>query len=551
MDELHKQVGRARRRLTFQRFVGVLGWCWFAALAAVLVMILVNKFWPLGIIVAIWAAGALGAGLVAAMTWTFLTRQKALEAALEIDRRFGLKERVSSALAMPEEERTSEAGQAVTADALRRVARLDVDEKFPVRPTRQLLFPLVPALAALLAAWLIPSAGTGGAAEAKPLAALQPAAAKKAAETVKKQLSEARQKANKEGLKDAADLLAKLEERTQQMAAKPEERDKTLGKLNDLSRQLEERRQQLGSAEKMKDQLDALKNTERGPADPFAKALSKGNLQQAGEELKKLEQALKKGNLDDKQKEDLAKQMEQVQKKLDKLVEAHQAAQDDLKKQIDKLRQQNQNAQADKLEKQLQQLQQQKSQMQQLQQMAKKCGQCGQCLKQGDSKQAADAMQQMQADLNDMQKQMDEMEMLDDAMTQIAQAKDQMNCKECGGAGCPACQGGKGKGKDDDNVKNTDWAQWGPNQQRASGRRGESKNDTSNYDSRVRQQVGPGPATIAGMVDGPNRKGNAGEIQEQVEEARSGTTDPLSGRQIPRKHRQYAKEYLDKFREGK
>ena len=29
MEELKKQVRRAQRRMGLQRFVGVLGWCWF------------------------------------------------------------------------------------------------------------------------------------------------------------------------------------------------------------------------------------------------------------------------------------------------------------------------------------------------------------------------------------------------------------------------------------------------------------------------------------------------------------------------------------------
>ena len=34
MDNLLKEIRRVQRRLAFQRFLGVLGWCWFAALLA-------------------------------------------------------------------------------------------------------------------------------------------------------------------------------------------------------------------------------------------------------------------------------------------------------------------------------------------------------------------------------------------------------------------------------------------------------------------------------------------------------------------------------------
>jgi len=546
MDELKRQVSRAQRRLTLQRFLGVLGWCWSAALLAALVLILIDKFHPLGVSAAIWFAGALGAGPLAAGAWTWLTRQKPIEAAMEIDRRFALKERVSSAWVLPTEQRETEAGQAVTADATRRVARLELTERFTIRPPRQLLFPLAPALVALLVAWLVSPAGAENTVKEKEQNLISRPAVKKAAETVKKQLAQSRKRAKKEGLPDAEQFFKKLEEGTRDSTNKPLEKKKALTKLNDLSRQLQDRRRQLGGAEKLRERLDALKKLDRGPAEKFAKALSKGNMRKALNELKKLQEALEKGDLSDKQKEELAQQMKQMQQKLRKLAKAHQDAEKDLKKQIQRLRQAGQKAEAEKLEQKLRQLQQQRAQMEWLQDLAKNLGGCAKCLQQGDAQQAADALKQMQAALGDMQKQLDEMEMLDEAMMQIAQAKDQMNCKKCGGQGCAAC-GGAGFGQNDKwNVG------FGLGKGRGAGPRPEEKTDTSSYESRVRPKVGPGAASIVDLVDGPNIPGKVeSQIQQQVDSARRGTTDPLSGRQIPRKHGRYAKEYFNKFREGK
>ena len=39
-------------------------------------------------------------------------------------------------------------------------------------------------------------------------------------------------------------------------------------------------------------------------------------------------------------------------------------------------------------------------------------------------------------------------------------------------------------------------------------------------------------------------------IKLELEETRKGSTDPLSGQRIPRKHRRHAREYFDRFREG-
>ena len=86
---------------------------------------------------------------------------------------------------------------------------------------------------------------------------------------------------------------------------------------------------------------------------------------------------------------------------------------------------------------------------------------------------------------------------------------------------------------------------------RGQGARPEEKAETAFYDSHARQKVGKGAASLAGFVDGPNVKGNSEEeINRQWESLKSKSGDPLTGQRIPRKHRQHAKEYFDRFREG-
>ena len=75
----------------------------------------------------------MGCAVVTAIAWTFLSNRSPLDAAIEIDRRFDLRERVASSLSLSPEDQTSEAGRAVVNDAVRAVQRIDVDEKFRVR----------------------------------------------------------------------------------------------------------------------------------------------------------------------------------------------------------------------------------------------------------------------------------------------------------------------------------------------------------------------------------------------------------------------------------
>jgi hypothetical protein len=530
MNELERQVRRAYRRLGFQRFLGVLGWCWFATLLVALGVMAADKFYPIGVPAWGWVAGALGLGLVGAAAWILLTRQEPLGAAIEIDHRFGLKERVSSTLAMAPQERETEAGRALLKDAVRRVERIDVASRFGIAPGKQVLLPLLPGLLAVVVALMPPMAENPAEAKADALKAKQQV--EQSAKRLQEKLAQRRKEAQKEGLKDAEDLLKKLEQGTRDMAKGQTERKKALSKLNDLSRQLQDRRDQLG-ADKIKSELDQLKNIDRGPADKFAQAMRQGDFKKAAEALEAIKSELAGSRLDERQRKQLADQFRQIEQKLKDLAQAHQAAQKDLRNRIGQLRQAGQLAEANKLEEQLGKLLQQVPQMQQLDKLADKLGQCAKCLQAGQLDKAGEALGQLEANL---QQQLDEMAMLSDAMDQLRQARNQMNCPLCGGAGCEACLGPPGMGM-------------GPG--RGKGPRPEAKENTSTYESQVRQKVGKGAAVVTDLVNGPNVKGNVeAEIRQQFEAARRGNTDPLTNRDIPRKHQDYVKEYFDRLREG-
>ena len=544
MDELTKQVHRAQRRLTFQRFLGVLGWYWSAALLVALAVVIIDKYRALDIPTGIVVLLSLGLGGLAAALWTVLKAREPIDAAIEIDRRFALRERVSSALALSPEERQSAAGQAVLEDALRRVSRVEVRSKFAVAPGRQILFPLAPGALIVLAALLISPAVVDSqqAGQQPGVPAAKPAEVKKSAEALRRQLEERRKRAEKEGLADAERLFKKLEEGTRDLGSTPaRDRKQELLKLNDVARQLQQRRDQLGGADKIKQQLETLNKTPEGPADRLAKALGRGDFKQAVNELQKLREQLAQGNLGEADREKLQKQIDQMQEKLQRLADAHQKAQENLQQQVDKLRKQGQAAEADKLQEQLDKLAQQMPQMKQLQKLAEKLGQCSKCMKNGQMQDAAEKLAGVQGEVSKLQKDADELQMMDDALEQLAQARDQMNCPECGGAGCPACQGGHGDKPGD-----------GMGGGKGIGFRPEQKTDTAFFDSQVKQKVGRGSAVVVDMVEGPNVKGNVEtETQQQVDSARRSSTDPLTGHQMPRSHRQHAREYFDRFREGK
>jgi hypothetical protein len=559
MDNLMKEIRQVQRRLAFQRFLGILGWCWLVSLAAAAAVGVTARFRPLEIVDWHWPAGCLAVGLIVAVGWVFATGIPSLQAALEIDRRCGLKERVSSAVALKPAERESEVGQALIADADNRLRRAAVLEHFPVRPPRLLLLPLLPALLIGVVMFWPQAKPKEAIAAVDPPRSPPPVEMKKTADELRQKLAERRKQAEKEGLKDATELLKRLEEGTGELQSQTQ-REKVLVKLNDLTRELQERRKQLGgSSESLKRQMEQIQGIDRGPADKLAKSLAKGDFQKAAQELEKLQKQLAGSNLDPAKKQELAKQFEQLKQKLDQLAQQAKDAQADLQNRADQMKQAGNNEAARKLEDQIQKLQQQGPQLESLQGLASKLGQCSKQMQQGDSQQAAQSMQEIMQQVETLARQQNELKTLDGAMQQIADARRQINCDKCGGKGCKDCQGqaeagalaDKGEGAGDGDKKDGPPGM-GLGQGLGDGARPEAKVDGKFFDSRVPGNVGKGAGQVTGVTNGPNLKNQAEiEIQKATSEIERGSTDPLSGQHLPKKQAEHAKQYFDSFREGK
>jgi hypothetical protein len=555
MDTLRRQIRLARRRLAFQQFLRALSWCWFAALLVAAVLIAIDKYHSLGVEAWGWVVGALGVGALVAAVWTLATRRSELEAALEIDRRFGLKERISSSLMLGDIDRETSAGRALVQDAIARVERLAISEQFRVQLSRWSLLPLAPMTVAFLVATLLDPAVENRATANTQTIAQQKEQIKKSTATLQRKLSERKKEAEDKGLKTAEDLLEKLEQGTRELSKGDEaDRKQALVKLNDLAKDLEQRRQSLGGSEKLRDQLQQMKNLQKGPADKMADALRQGDLKQAIQELNKLRDELKNGKLDEQAKEQLAKQLDEMEQKLRQMADAQQKQEEHLKQQIEEKRKAGQENEARDLERQLEKLAQQKKQMEAARQMADKLAECADCMKKGDGQGAAQQLDKLADQLGDLQKQLDEKEMLNDAMAELTDAKDAMNCKACDGAGCKECNGRNGNRLGQKGQGNKDGKGQGDGlgAGRGKGFRPENKDGDSNFfDTRVRQKVGKGSAVVSDLVDGSNAKGRIQqEIKDQVEAAKHEAADPLTGQQLPRGYRDHAKEYFDALREG-
>jgi chemotaxis protein histidine kinase CheA len=551
MDQILAQVFRARRRLWLELFLNRLFTCLFAALAVAIVAIAVPKIVAVPNLPAHWtwwcAIGGIGGGTVAALAWTLMRGLSTLDAAVELDRRFELRERVSSSLALTPEAIETPAGQALLHDAARAIERVEVGSRFGITLPQRRWLPVVTTLFAFVLLSLVENQTAQSGID--PQAAAQAKAQREnVSKELKKRLVERKKKAAAKGLKEASGLFEQLEKETEKLRKNPQaDQKKSLVKLNDLAKQLEKRRSEVGSKEEMRKSLANLDKLNKGPAEKMAEAMKNGDWQKALEELKSLNEQLKKGELSEEAKKALAEQLKKLQEKLAETAQAHEKSIDELKKQIQQQQEKGNLAEAGELQQKLDQMQAQQSQMDKLNQLGQKMGQAQEAMKQGDTSKASEAMEQMMQEMESLDAAMQEGEMLDAAMAEMQMAKDAMACKECSGEGCQSCQGNQGNMSRPGNKpgsgmgKGTSW-----------GQRDNSDIDAKFRDSRVRQETGRGASIYAGEADGPNIRGQV-STAVQTEMATSGGTpaDPQVIDQLPKSRREHAEEYFNLIREGR
>jgi hypothetical protein len=423
-----------------QQFLRIIAWSLSIALLIAVLGLAISKIWVLQVDMSLWAwswiGGSLVAGLLAAAVWTYLARRAPIEAAIELDQRFQLKERVSSALILSASDMQTDAGRALLNDAVRSVGRIDVRDNFPVRMTWHAFLPLLPAALIFVLVTFVPDAVPPKNAAVEAKTAVESEQVKRSAEELQKRLERAKEKASAKGLDEAELLFKQIQNGISDLANRNDvNKKKALVKINDLAQTIEQRRQRFGGADKLRDKLNQLKDLTPGPANKISQAMKEGDFQKALDELKNLQDKLRNGELNAEEERQLAEQLEQLQNKLQDMVNAHEEAKRALEEEIQRKKDAGDLHEAGKLQKQLDALNQMNNQMRKLQDMAEGLGQCQQCMKNGDAQGAAAQLDQLADSLQEMQAELDQLETLDEMLDEIAMAKEAMNCKQCAGGG--------------------------------------------------------------------------------------------------------------------
>jgi uncharacterized coiled-coil DUF342 family protein len=421
LSPLQRQIAHVSRRLFLQTVLACLLWCWAGSLIVIAGWFLLQPHlfpaltsgWRLGV-----AGGLLGIGTLVAMVLSVLRAPSRVAAALLLDERFALKERVTTSLTLSPQLSGTPAAAALLEDVNQRIEKLDVGSRFPVRVSWITTLSPVVAVGLALAAFTYHPTST----QAKPdltsdeIAKSPPA---NQAEIERKMHDLIKKKTEKPLVsKEMAEELKQIDAKLEEIAKRPRN---TQEQLRERIREMADKNRALKEKLKQLDNLAAKEASKDGPAKDLQKALAQGKLDQAKEEIEKLAEKLKKNELTAKEKEQLAKQLKDIEDNLKKLAQ-QKDKEEQLKKMIQEAKANKRDAEA--LERELDQLQKEKKNLKGLEDVANAMGQCRKAMQGSDGKDAGERMKDAADSLKDMDLADKDLEDLRDSLQRLQDAKD-------------------------------------------------------------------------------------------------------------------------------
>lgn len=540
--ELQKPIGRVWRRMRFQRFLSALVWCWGATLLIVAIVIAVEKFTNRPLPGEAWLPFAIagGVGVLLAALIAAMSGPSRVDAAVAIDRAFHLNERLSTALTLPDDLRTTSAGLALVADAIRHVSDLDIGVHFGPKLPRRAWIPLIPA--ALATGLLFIPALIQKRAQANPSELIDKQVVINQTKTLGKKIASQRKELDKGKFAEAEKLLAEIQKAADDLAkAPPAQKDKALVELNKLTDALKDRQKSLGSPEQINRQLQQLKDmTSNGPAEQFSKDLAKGDFQKAATELKKLQEKLKSGKMSEADKKALKEQLGEMAKQLEKLANLEER-----KKQLEEAKK-NGGLSQEQFNQEMAKLEEQAKSLKQLQQLASKLAQAQEQLQKGDMKKAADALGMSEKQLSEMAKQLQELESLDSALADIQDAKNGMTGDGMNQLGENLANMGMNAGRRPGQGQ-------GLGRGRGQGDRPEAPDSTATYTAKQKMQLGKGKGILEGLTRSDKiMKGDSKiEIQGEMATSIGLSAEALTNQKVPRNVEKHIRGYFDQINKGR
>ncbi len=543
MRELEKPIGRVYRRLRIQRFLAAFVWALAGWLASATAVLAVDKLYrPIPGPDWLPFAVAGGAAVLTALLVAIFSGPSRVDAAVAIDRAFGLNERLSTTLTLPEDLRATAAGRALVSDTVKHVADLDVADRFGLKMPRRAWAPLIPAALAV-AVLFVPAlsekmvkAGSASRKDEK----IDPKLVAKKTEILKDKIAAQRKEMDKAKFAEAEKLLAAVEKAANELAkAPPAEKDKAMMALNKITDALKDRQKALGSPDQLSRQLQQLQGMNKdGPAGDFMKDLAKGDFDKAAKDLKKIQEKLASGKMTEQEKKALKDQLGEVSKQLKQAANLEQR-----QKQLEQAKK-NGGLTEKQFQQEMAKLQEQKKGLENLQKLAQQLANAEKKMGEGDMKKAAEQLGLSQKQMEEMAEQIKEIQSLDSAMADLQDAKDGMN-----GADMPNSFG--------DNL-----GQFGANGRRNGGRglgrgrgegdRPEAEDKVSMYSTTSKGQIQKGKAVMEGLAQPSTQKKGQSFIgvQGEIDTAAGSDAAALTNQKVPKSVEKHVQGYFDLINKG-
>jgi hypothetical protein len=578
MTPVRRIVRRARWRLMLNDALLVLSWVLTGALVLIGAMRLVERAFGLGEqFDAVWPRVAVwGPVLVAVITLfaTLVRRRREFSAARELDERAGLKETLSTALAI---ERESDPWCRVVVEEAQRVAAgVQVRRAIPLEAPRPWPVPVFTALAVALAWFAMPKLDLLG-------------REKRRAEENRRQEGA---QAVVSDLRDREEAINKLIERGKiQMIDEPAEvgaserkaeendpeaiRRALVRKLTVLTEKLQQERsgEKAAQAQAIRDAMRQLRQPGQGPLNEFSRMLARGDFGKAQEMLKQFQEQMAEGEMSPEAREQARQQLENLARQLEKLAQEQRDLQKKLEEQgLDRKTAQEVAKKAasgdpEDLKKALEQMQNMSdAQKQRVLELAKASMQCqGMCqnmglalaraaqglTQEGLQQEGMEGLEAAMESLSEMETLQADMENLDaaleEAKRQLADLAGQCLGGECEGDG-QGLRAGNSPFREGTR-RNIGMGSGGPGRGHGPGPEGEPvEYTTDKVKANVKTRAGP----IIGsrLVHGDQVRGESvAEFQEVVASSSMQAAEALEGQTVPREYHDAVKTYFGRLQE--
>lgn len=569
---IEQQVNRVWRRLFLATLLAHLAWGWSAALLLSAVWFFVQPYLLAGPPDWLrWAvlAASLVAATVTAVTLAVRRRPSSVSAALSLDEKFELKERATTALTLTDADLSTQAGQALLADAEGRVAPLRVGDRFPVTlPLKAAsLLPLGALAVVLLAILWNPDFSTGRPTPEDEV--IPPADAQAKIDEQMKKLAPARPPEKKPGEPVAKkEDLEKINADLEKFTRKPREtREQVRERIKDaVAIEDEIRRRQQEQAERVDAFKEQMKQAERlarkkreqpkGPGDKLANALARGDMDRAADELQRLSKEMQKAEeidrlrkkaKDPKENEEERKKAQEEADKLEKEQNLTKKDREALQKQLEDLENQLKELTRDKVERKKEldemaergeidkdQLDREKDEIdknadkltdeekKEIEELAKELGECKECCgKEGKEGEACKKLGNAAKKAGKMSKE-GAQKQLAEKMAQVKAVRKAM-ARAMGGGANPA------SGRRPESKEKDDW-------------KSEEKWSPAEWNKGRTEVVGDGPK---GGFKGPRKPA---EMQAEIEAAAEQAPAAIDRQRLPPAARKMARGYFEKVR---